>query len=196
MKSIKKILIIDGHPYGEGTVAQLAVEYSRGARETGHKVKFIRLREIDFDLNLHNGYKEEQPLESDLESAWKKVRWADHVVVLFPIWWGSMPALTKGFFDRILLPGSAYKFRKGSLLQKKLLKGRSARVVYTQGGPMVFSNILLRDSSWVVIKNYIFKFVGFSPVKRTFFDWAGRSSAKTEMESWKKEVYFLGKKGK
>lgn len=192
---MKKILVINAHPY-HGTASILADEYIRGAEEAGHKVRAIKLRELKYDPILRNGYKKEQPLEPDLQKQQENITWAEHLVIFTPIWWGNLPALAKGFIDRTFLPGFAFKFESNSPMPKKLLKGRSAHLFYTQGAPKAYSNIVLGDGFWTMFKSVVLKFTGFSPVRRTIFDQAGRSGAEVKMESWRAKVYEAGKMGK
>src|SRR5256885_16433644 len=72
-------------------------------------------------------YRQDQPLEPDLQRAQADILWASHLAWAYPTWWGGLPALLKGFIDRIFLPGFAFKYRKGSVLWDRLLAGRTAR---------------------------------------------------------------------
>ena len=96
----KKILIIDGHPGENSFCAAIADAYAKGAQSPEIEVEVLSLRNLKFDLNLRHGYRKIQELESDLVEAQKKIKWCEHLVVIYPIWWGSMPALLKGFLDR------------------------------------------------------------------------------------------------
>ena len=97
----------------------------------------LRLGELVFDPVLHNGYSDIQALEPDLLSAQSDILWATHLVFVFPIWWGGIPALMKGFLDRIFLPGFAFKYRAGKTFPDKLLQGRTAHLLVTLDTPPV-----------------------------------------------------------
>lgn len=84
----------------------------------------IRLRDLKFNPILEYGYRKRTELESDLLDSQKKILWADHIVWIYPVWWGSVPALLKGFLDRVLIPGFAFKKREGSVWWDKFLTGR------------------------------------------------------------------------
>ena len=130
-----KILLIQAHP-DEGSLCQaLADAFEAGAASGNAELRRINLRELQFDPILHQGYRGQQALEPDLLAAQESLAWADHLVFVYPNWWGSMPALLKGFFDRTLLPGFAFKFRPNSSLWDKLLSGRTAQILVTMDTP-------------------------------------------------------------
>lgn len=84
---------------------------------------------------LHDGYNQVQLLEPDLVQAQADITWAEHLAFVYPIWWGGIPALMKGFFDRIFLPGFAFKYREGKAFPDKLLKGKTAHLLVTMDTP-------------------------------------------------------------
>src|SRR5690554_2177989 len=110
----KKILIINGHPNETSFNFGLAKAYRKGAEESGAEIKEIVISKLQFNPNLQFGYQKRMDLESDLIDSWEKIKWADHLVWVHPVWWGGLPALTKGFIDRVLLPGLAFQYRENS----------------------------------------------------------------------------------
>ena len=104
----KRVLVILGHPANDSFCAALVDSYVEGARETQAEIKVLRLGELDFNPILQ-GYKTSTPLEPDLVAAQQAITWAEHLVFVYPIWWGAMPALLKGFIDRTFLPSFAFK---------------------------------------------------------------------------------------
>ena len=97
--------------------------YESGARAGGHACRTLPLYELTFDPILRRGYHEPMKLEADLVAAQATILWAQHLVFVYPTWWGSLPALMKGFTDRIFLPGFAFKCRKNSVKWHRLLAG-------------------------------------------------------------------------
>lgn len=189
-----KILIIDGHPYSRGLASKLSVVYAKGANKDGHKVRFIRLRDLKFDTILRFGYRKKMILEEDLKQAQADIYWCEHLVIATPIWWMGLPALVKGFVDRTLLPKFAYSYGNRKYIPKGLLKGRSLRVIYTQGSPRWATALVFFDAHWLMMKYGIFKFVGFGPVKRKVVGRADKISKHREKKEIEK-VYLLGQKG-
>jgi len=105
----KRILVILGHPSSNSFCAALAERYAQSALRAGHEVRQLFLGRMDFDPVLREGYQQVQPLEADLRQAQADILWAEHLTLVYPIWWGGIPALLKGFFDRVFLPGFAFQ---------------------------------------------------------------------------------------
>ncbi|MGF6822015.1 NAD(P)H dehydrogenase (quinone) [Microbacterium sp. ZKA21] len=124
-------LIIDGHPDARSLTAELARRYAAGHGDA----RVLALRDLDFDPHLRFGYRERMPLESDLAEAKSALHQAETVVVATPLWWGSVPAVLKGFFDRALLPQQEYRYTKLGL-PEGLLDARRGRLM------------LLADTPW------------------------------------------------
>ena len=103
----KNILIILAHPAKKSLCESIANEYYQKLWNEKNTVKLIKLKDLKFDLNLYEGYSEEQLLEKDLQKIQKDILWANHLIFVFPTWWGTYPALLKGFVDRVFLPGFA-----------------------------------------------------------------------------------------
>lgn len=129
----KKILILLGHPDKETFSGKIADCYQSSAVEAGYEVARVDLGDLQYDPILHKGYKEIQALEPDLIALQDKFRWADHVVIIYPNWWCTMPALLKGLFDRFWLPGFAFNFDKETKKLVKHLTGKTARVIIIAG---------------------------------------------------------------
>jgi NAD(P)H dehydrogenase (quinone) len=165
----KKITVVLGHPDVGSYCASIASTYERAARDAGHEVRLIDLARLNFDPVLHQGYKEIQPLEPGLVEAQAAIQWAQHLVFVYPIWWGGMPALLKGFFDRAFLPGFAFRYRKDSQFWDKLLSGRSAQVFSTMDTPPWYFRFVYRMPGHNQIKRTILEFSGIKPVKITSF---------------------------
>lgn len=162
-----KVFAVDGHPHTEGLAQSLLGAYL-GAL-SGAEVTRIALRDLAFDPILHGGYKVHQPLEPDLERAAEALKAADHFVIAFPMWWGGQPALVKGFFDRLLLPGFAFKYRPNSSLWDGLLAGKSADALITGDTPRVFLRFAYGDPIVRQMRSQVLGFCGFRPVRVAYF---------------------------
>ncbi|MBT13294.1 MAG: NADPH:quinone reductase [Oceanospirillaceae bacterium] len=164
-----RILIIVGHPDSHSLCSTLARAYQAGAVQAGHPCELIQLGELSFDPVLHHGYKEIQPLEPCLQTLQDKIQQADHLVFAYPLWWGAMPALLKGFFDRVFLPGFAFRYRDHSVLWDKLLSGKSARVLVTMDTPKWYYRFIYRQPGHQQIRRTILGFCGVRPVRISSF---------------------------
>lgn len=129
-----RILVIAAHPPNSFGAA-LAQTYADAALVRGAEVRLRPLHALRFDPILHDGYNQIQALEPDLQQAQADIAWASHLCLVYPIWWGSVPALLKGFLDRVLLPGFAFRYRPGANYPEALLKGRSAHLLVTMDTP-------------------------------------------------------------
>lgn len=189
-----KILILLGHPNHQSFCGSLADAYQKGAEDAGHQVRRINIGDLDFDSNLHEGYGVIQELEPDLVNAQESITWSEHVVIIYPTWWVSMPAVLKGFFDRAFLPGYAFKYRDDSPWWDQLLKGRSARIVTTMDAPKFYYWLVYFNAGQRQLKYGILRFCGFSPVRSASI--CGVKDMKREkLESWIKRLEEFGSKG-
>jgi len=161
----KNILILLGHPNRDSFCGAIADRYEQAARAAGHSVKRIDLGSLKFDPVLHHGYTQVQELESDLVAARDAIAGAEHLVFVYPIWWGGMPALLKGFFDRVFIPGFAFKYRDNSPVWDKLLQGRSAQCFVTMDSPGWYFRWISRMPGHNQMKRTILEFCGIGPVK-------------------------------
>ena len=176
-----KIVILDGHPAAESLARSLADSYGAAAGTAGHDVRLHHLKDMSFDMDFGvNRTRYGKELEPDLAQFMEDMKWAEHVVITFPMWWGNMPAKLKGLFDRALLPGIAYDPRNPLRTGQPapLFGGRSCRVMITGDTPgwvqrWIFGNALQRH-----LKAQILGFIGLKPVQITYL--GGIKDAKPE----------------
>ena len=189
----KKILIINGHPDDKSFNYALSDAYRRGAAKTGAVVKRLNIRELQFDPNLQFGYRQRTELEPDLLQAQELIRWADHLVWIYPVWWGSVPAIMKGFLDRVLLPGFAFKKREGSVWWDKYLTGKTARLICTLDQPGWYYRWVNGRPSYHAMKKLTLQFVGVRKVKITTIA-PLRLSKEAFRKKWLRTVERLGER--
>lgn len=161
----RRILVIDGHPRAGSLCAALAARYAAGARQAGHDVRELSLRTLRFDPLLNEEGHGEQALEPDLQAAQDALRWGTHQVWIFPNWWGGLPALLKGFIDRVLLPGFAFKYRERSLRATPLLPGRTAHLIVTMDSPPWYYRWVMCAPGLAQMKGPILAFCGIKPIR-------------------------------
>ncbi len=157
---MKKILIINGHPSKSSFCQSIAKAYQAGATSKGNQVVLLNLHELNFNFNLSDGYSKTSVLEADLVLAQEKIKWAQHLVIIHPVWWGSVPALLKGFFDKTLLPGFAFSYRQSGMLWDKLLSGKTAEIIYTSDTPVWIYRFFYRAPSVTTLRDRILGFCG------------------------------------
>ncbi|RBJ84270.1 flavodoxin family protein [Pseudomonas sp. MWU12-2534b] len=165
----KRILVILGHPSRNSLCAALSERYLKAAQEAGHEVRQLRLGDLRFDPVLREGYRQIQPLEEDLRQAQADILWAEHLTWVFPIWWGGIPALMKGFLDRVLLPGFAFKYRPGKAFPEQLLKGRTAHLMVTMDTPPWYFRWFYRMPGLQQMRRTTLAFCGIKPLRTLTF---------------------------
>ena len=194
---MKKIFILVGHPDNDSEGARFGESYAKGAREAGNEVRMTKLGDLKFDPILHKGYKEIQALEPDLVKVQADITWCEHFVLIYPVWWAGMPAILKGFIDRVWLPGFAYRFHKEGLFKDyfwtRLMKGRSARVIVTMDNFPFISRFLFGDIT-NEIHFGVLRFSGFSPIR--VLKIGGMKFMTPERRTkWEKTLTQLGRRG-
>lgn len=190
---MKKILIIDGHPNKSSLNFALAEAYYKGAKAGGAEVKKIRIADLMFNPNLEYGYQQRMELEPDLLSAFNLIKWANHLVWVYPVWWGGFPAIMKGFIDRLFLPGFTYQPIEDSYKYKKLLENKSARIITTLDQPGWFYHLYFKAPSTNELKRCILNFCGVKPVKVTYIGIVKKSNEQTR-KKWLTKIELLGSK--
>lgn len=188
----KKILVLLGHPDTNTFTGAMADHYQAGAEDGGHEVQRVNLGELHFDPILHMGYKEIQNLEPDLLELQEKIRWADHIVIAYPNWWCTMPALLKGVFDRIWLPGFAFNFNKETKRLDKHLSGKTARVIIVAGTTSPFKTWWQYGDYTNEIQHGILGFAGIKAAVSAFGP-CNKVDDKVK-EKWFKQLENLGRR--
>lgn len=189
----KNILVILGHPDKNSFCGSLAKAYIDSAMANGSEVHELQLGELNFDPILWEGYKKIQELEPDLVKAQELILWSNHIVFVYPNWWGTMPAVMKGFFDRVFLPGFAFKYRKDSPLWDKLLTGRTAHLMVTMDTPPWYYRWIYHRPGHNEMKRTILGFCGIKVVKILEFALI-KGSNQQQREKWITVAKDLGSK--
>jgi NAD(P)H dehydrogenase (quinone) len=165
----KKVLVILGHGLNDSLCGALSAQYAESAAAAGHQVQVLKLGELEFDPILRQGFRQIQPLEADLQHAQAQIAWAEHIALIYPIWWGAAPALLKGFIDRVFLPGFAFKYDENSTFQVKLLAGRSAHLMVTMDTPPWYYRWVYRLSVLKQMRKTTLEFCGIKVTNSTVF---------------------------
>jgi putative NADPH-quinone reductase/1,4-dihydroxy-2-naphthoate octaprenyltransferase len=176
-----KVLVIIGHPRRGSLCAALAGAYAEGARAAGMAVRMLELGALRFDPDVHTPSPLAQPLEPDLAQAWDWIAWADHLLVVFPAWWGTGPARLHGFLDRVLLPGRAFREHEGRF--EGLLHGKTAHLITTMDMPPWVYRLVYRAPGHGAMKRSILGFCGIS-VTRTLAFGPVRESDAAQRAAW------------
>ena len=183
---MQKILIINGHPNPDSFNYGIAAAYKQGALTAGAEVKEIVVADLNFSPNLKFGYQKRTDLEPDLLDALEKIKWCEHMVWIHPVWWGGLPAMLKGFIDRVFLPGFVFQYRENSVWWDKLLTGKTARIITTLDQPSWYYWLMFGRPSVNQLKKSTLEFCGVKPVKVSYVGPLRNSTAEFRAEQLKK----------
>lgn len=192
----KNILIIQGHPdkSHDHLNHALAASYEKGARESGYEVKTICIANIDFPLLRSNeDFYSAGPVPV-IKQCQQDIRWANHLVIFYPLWMGSMPALLKAFFEQVFRPGFAMKPVDGGRKWVQLLKGKSAHIIVTMGMPTLIYRWYYGAHGLKSLERNILKFTGVGPIKESLIGMVEESQA--HRVRWLEKMFIYGKKGR
>ena len=192
---MKKILIINGHPNTSSFNFAIAEAYKNGALQSGSEVAIITIANLNFNPNLQFGYQKRTELEPDLVESWKKIQDAHHLVWIHPVWWGGLPAITKGFIDRLFLPGMTFQYRENSVWWDKLLKGKTAHIITTLDQPSWYYRFFYGRPSVNQLKKATLEFCGIKPVKVSYIGIV-KTADEFQREKWLKKVFDFGLRNK
>lgn len=191
-----RIALIQGHPdpAGKHYCHALATAYAEAAAAAGHLVRCIDVAAMDFPILRSKADWEQGATPAAVQNAQKIVSWAQHLVIIHPLWLGSMPALLKGFFEQIARPGYAVPRPGEGGLSDKMLAGRSARIVVTMGMPALLYRLYFRSHGVKTLERNILRFVGVRPVRTSI---VGLVEGKPEhRQHWLEEMRRLGARGR
>ncbi|MFE6734996.1 NAD(P)H-dependent oxidoreductase [Microbacterium sp. NPDC057650] len=178
-------LVIDGHPDSQSLTAELARRYAAAHGDA----RLLALRDLDFDPHLRFGYRERMLLEPDLEDAKAALHEATNVVIATPLWWGSVPAVLKGFFDRALLPQQEYRYTPAGL-PVGMVGADRGRLLLLADTPWFFAPITGLPAQTQVARNTM-KLCGIRPVK-THRMLGVKTASAAKIEGWLERASRLG----
>lgn len=188
----RRIAIIQGHPDPRGNHFghALAQAYAQSASAAGHELRRIEVAKLDFPLlRTKEEFEKGTPPES-IREAQETIRWADHLVILYPLWHGGMPALLKAFLEQVFRHGFAMT-TEGRGWPKKLLKGKSARIVVTTGMPAFFYRWYFGAHSLKSFRRNILGFSGIGPIRTSLIGMVEGSDARRR--KWLETMRALGR---
>lgn len=190
----RRLVILDGHPDPDSArfIHALADRYEEAARASGHMVRRIDVAKLNFPIVRERSDWEGDDLPADVRLAQDTIVWGQHLLILYPLWLGDMPALLKAFLEQVMRPGFAFASTTGGF-PKKLLKGRTARLVVTMGMPALFYRAFYGAHSVKSFERNILRFVGIRPVEHLLIGNVEGDAA--DRAAWLDKLSILGKDG-
>lgn len=188
----KKITILYGHPdaRSDRLCHALSKAYQDSAQLTGHNVRRVDVSDLAFDTIRSSADFKGSPTPKDIETAQEAIKWADHILLIFPLWMGSMPGQFKMFLEQVFRPGFALDYSKKGF-PGKMLKGKSADIVVTMGMPTVAYKGFYFSHGIRNLRRNILYLCGIKPVHLTYFGGVDHITPKTR-DRWFKKMAYLG----
>lgn len=186
------VLILLGHPRRESFCGVLADAYYNGASQSGASVKLVHIAALKFEENVVIPDPENQHFEDDLVTVRHDILWADHLVFVFPTWWGSMPGLLKSFLDRVITPRFAFN-ETGKWQYEKLLKGRTAQIITTMDTPVLIYKYIYKSPGVHLLASSTLQFCGVWPVRKKLIS-PVKYATEEQRQRWLQEVTEIGLK--
>ena len=157
---MSKILIINGNPKSSSLCQALAESYQQGVTDREIETTMIHLAKMDFDLDLKIDEKKKQTMENCLTDFQTALLTASHIMIIAPVWWGTIPAKLKGLLDRTFLPGFAFAYQENTAMPTQLLGGRTARIIVTMDTPIWYYRWFFGDPIIKTLQKTILEFCG------------------------------------
>ena len=190
-------LIVFNHPYGGSFCGAILAAVERGLKTGGHKCRVINLDQDDFDPVMRSkdllafvgaGRAGEDALDAidDQVREYKEhLEWAEHLVMIFPVWWMTTPAMTKGFIDKVIFPAIAYDMKDGRLVSRLSL--RKVTVITTMNTPAdIYREVFGNPLEGSLIKG-TFRQIGIENIEWTSLNEVKQVS-REQREAWLEEI--------
>jgi putative NADPH-quinone reductase len=193
----KHIALIQGHPDPAGNrfCHALAAAYLKGAEAAGHNIQVIDIAHIQFPILRTQAEFYEGVVPESLQQAQQIIQTAEHLVIIYPLWLGSMPAYLKAFIEQVFRPGFAIDKGSDGLNWKKLLTGKSAHIVVTMGMPAFIFRWYFLAHSLKSLERNILQFCGIKPTQETLIGMVDAKDA-SKRQQWLVKMEAMGRSGK
>jgi putative NADPH-quinone reductase len=191
----RRIVIIQGHPDPDRSHYGHALEsaYGEAARAAGHEVRDLTVAKLQLPyISTPEQWQDESDIP-EIRAAKHDIAWADHLVIIYPLWLGDMPALLKSFLEHVSCAGFVIREVDGKWVPG--LKGKSARVIVTMGMPAVAYRWFYFAHSLKSLERNILGFAGVSPVRDSLIGSVGGEENRAHRDLWLSRVAALGASG-
>ncbi len=191
---MNKILILFGHSRTDSFCGKITEQYMRGAVQTGYDVDMINLNSLNLERYLKYEHLSLPAPDEEIIEIQQAIAAAGHLVIAYPTWWASPPALVKLFFEMIFEPGFAFKYLEtdGPIPKwEKLLKGKSARIISTMDSPPWYYKWITGDPGYKAVAKGVLGFCGVNPVYTSYFG-SVKTSSGSKRKQWLEQAYRTG----
>jgi len=184
-----RVAIVFNHPY-EGSFGNAILNsITKGLSGANHEVDLMHLDKDGFNPVMSKAdlkaFVEHKPIDPQVIDYNERLKKADHLIFVFPIWWDLMPAMTKGFIDRVLAPGVVYDHHPRGFGLVPLLKNmKSVTIITTMNKPKIMYSLLIGNLIRKAMLRSVFKTMGYKNLKWISFN-------RIKIVSQKKRVKWL-----
>jgi putative NADPH-quinone reductase len=192
----QSILIIQGHPDVRAIhfCHALADAYAEGATAAGRQVRRLTVAGIDFPLLRSKEEWDTSSVPAGIRASQAEIAWADHIVIVYPLWLGSMPAVLKAFLEQVARPGFAIGAGADGG-PKPLLTGKSARILVTMGMPALVYRWYFGAHSLKSLERNILAVCGIKPIRESLVG-SVDSKNPAARAKWLDRMREMGRKGR
>jgi NAD(P)H dehydrogenase (quinone) len=184
-----KHLIIFAHPNGGSLNHHLKQTVVESLQTKNHEIQVRDLYQDNFNpvLSLEDMSGQRQgKVAEDVKIEQDYISWAEHLIFIYPIWWTGMPAIMKGYIDRVFSYGFAYRYDQG--IQKGLLKGKLTTIINTHGKSHAeYESIGMDKALSLTSDKGIFSYCGLEINRHFFFDKADRPTSESTAD-WTNQI--------
>jgi putative NADPH-quinone reductase len=168
------VCIIQGHPHagGKHLCHAIAEAYADGAKLAGARVRRIDIGAMDLPL-LRDPDDFPAAPPAPVVSAQQAIKGSDHLVVIYPLWLGTMPAAVKAFFEHLARKNFAIATDAEGGWPRQMLKGKSARVIVTMGMPATAYKLFFGAHGVRGFESGILGMAGIKPIRETLIGGVG-----------------------
>jgi putative NADPH-quinone reductase len=145
-----KVVIVFNHPYEKSYCNAILKAVISGLRKSNYEVDIIHLDKENFNPVMTaddlKGFVNKSPIDPKVIEYKKRLEGASHLIFIFPIWWELMPAMTKGFIDKVIFPGVAYDYKSNGFMKKKFTNVQSITLITTMNTHSFFYRLIFGNA--------------------------------------------------
>lgn len=183
-----KVAIVFNHPYERSYNNAILSSVTKGLQKANHEVDLMHLDNDGFNPAMSKAdlkaFVEHKPIDPQVIDYNKRLEKADHLIFIFPIWWDLMPAMTKGFIDRVLCPGIVYDHHpRGFGLVPLLVTLKGVTIITTMNKPRIMYSLLIGNLIKKAMLKSVFKTMGYKNLNWINFA-SVKSVSQKKRENW------------
>lgn len=184
--------IVFNHPNENSYCNAILNAVTKGLQQANHEIDLMHLDNDGFNPTMSKpdlkAFVEHQPIDPQVIDYNERLKKTDHLIFIFPIWWDLMPALTKGFVDRVLSPGVVYDHHQRGFGLVPLLKNlKSITIITTMNKPKIMYSLLIGNLIRKAMLRSVFKTMGYKNLNWISFT-SVKSVSQQKREKWLKDI--------